>query len=143
MKTIIAVQGSGGIGKTPAVRAVFNMMNIKGNFTILIDDYDIKATGTYLSKEIGIESQGDPNFRQGESLKDFAVAGCDIIVCACRTKGETVDNIKRIARGHSYKIIWTSTYFSTSAKRTHGIMPNGADLNDAFAKAIVDLIGKL
>jgi hypothetical protein len=52
---------------------------------------DIKIIMTGVKgKKIGIESQGDPNSRLEQSLKDFVNAGCDIIFCACRTSGMTV-----------------------------------------------------
>jgi hypothetical protein len=40
---------------------------------------------------IGIESQGDPNSRLKQSLNDFAKNKCDIIFCAARTRGMTVN----------------------------------------------------
>jgi hypothetical protein len=43
-----------------------------------------------LGKKIGIESEGDPNCRLGQSLIDFENAGCDIIFCAARMRGMTV-----------------------------------------------------
>nr|WP_314781798.1 hypothetical protein [uncultured Treponema sp.] len=53
---------------------------------------------------IGIETQGDPNSRLPQSLKDFATAQCDIIFCACRTSGSTVDAIQNFAKQYSYTV---------------------------------------
>jgi acid phosphatase class B len=48
---------------------------------------------------VGIESQEDPNSRLGDSLNDFENNGCEIIFCASRTRGMTVQWIN----SHSQK----------------------------------------
>lgn len=54
---------------------------------------------------IGIESQGDSNSRQSKSLLEFAKMGCTIILCACRSRGTTKQNVVKL-RKSSYSIIW-------------------------------------
>jgi hypothetical protein len=49
---------------------------------------------------VGIESQGDPNSRLKRSLPAFAAAKCDIIFCACRTSGMTVDWINALSAAY-------------------------------------------
>ncbi len=46
---------------------------------------------------IGIESQGDPNSRLRKSLADFRSAKCDVVFCACRTRGDTVNWINAMS----------------------------------------------
>ncbi|GHV61345.1 hypothetical protein FACS1894195_1750 [Bacteroidia bacterium] len=148
MKTIIAIWGNGEIGKTAVIRAIFKKLDALGHFENLLegsrdDDEDFSVIGDYNSKKIGIESQGDPKSRQGISLKKLAGEQCEIIICACRIRGTTVTNIENIAQSDGYEIIWTSNFSSLSAMTKKGIMPNGVDLNDEFATAVINLIDKL
>jgi len=55
--------------------------------------------------KIGIESQGDPNSRLFNSIPYFVNQGCDIIVCATRTRGATVELVKSYEK---YEIKWYS-----------------------------------
>lgn len=139
MKTIIVIWGTAEIGKTTQIKAIFDKLNVKNNFTIDHYDTEIKATGLFKNKLIGIDSQGDDGINQGASLIEFGNSGCDIIICASRTKGATVDNICNISNNYKYEVIWTS-HFSGG---NNGIMPNYLDLNDEFASNIIDLINKL
>ncbi len=100
------------------VREILNRKEI--TIIIIIDDV-----------KIGIESQGDPNSRLEESLKTFVEAGCDIIICATRTKGMTVDAVNRLAG--RYHIEWLDKQDE----------PRPADqnpANDEFAQRIVESI---
>lgn len=137
-KILIAVSGTAHIGKSSAILAVLN--NIENYFPqadvkVIIPGSDVKALVKINNIVIGIESQGDPNSRLKESLQDFAAQNCDIIVCASRTSGMTVDWIDNMFTEHKYGIIWTSNYFSNEL---------GIDfLNNAFAESIHRLIEKL
>jgi hypothetical protein len=55
---------------------------------------------------IGIRSLGDPGSETDEALKKLAKK-CDIIVCASRTRGETVWAVDVL---QNFATIWTSTY---------------------------------
>lgn len=54
-------------------------------------------------KLIGIESQGDPCSRIFQTIPFFVKLGCDIIICATRTRGATFDLIESYR--DSYEII--------------------------------------
>ena len=64
----------------------------------------VKTDGHY----IGIESEGDPGFRQPESLKRFAsgTPQCSVIVCATRTRGTTVAAVVNTGTHYGYPITW-------------------------------------
>lgn len=99
MKKIIALKGKGNSGKTQTIRKVFNELCAQDKDTkveILIDNADIKAIVTIKGIKIGIESQGDPNSRLKDSLNEFSKKDCDIIVCATRTSGMTVEWVKNL-----------------------------------------------
>jgi hypothetical protein len=147
-RVIIAVRGRGQVGKSTALRVVFDQLDNLGNFNlieppsrpILPPPFDITATGTFAGKTIGIETQGDPpGTRQMRSLTNFANANCNIIICACRTSGETVQNIITTANRFNYEIIWTSHLFGETA----GLAIRRNELNDVFANMIVDLVQRL
>ncbi len=117
MKTIILIKGNSKSGKSEVIREVFKLLNIGNTFKVyIIDNIDVKAEGIYQNSKIGIESQGDPNSRQGQSLKEFANNNCDIIICASRTKGNTFENVIRISKQYNYQLITTSTFYNNFNK---------------------------
>ena len=100
-------------GKSASVKAVFrelasrvpekNILRIAGSADAYVDA-DIKGIITYREVRIGIESEGDPGYRQPQSIKICVAEGCSIIVCACRTKGETHDVINEVAGQCHYEL---------------------------------------
>ncbi|MEI8272654.1 MAG: hypothetical protein WCG08_08520 [Paludibacter sp.] len=139
MKTIISIWGFANIGKTSSIIQIFKKLNYKNTFHEVNVSNEVKAIGYYNNKLIGIESVGDPQSRQGESLIEFAEKDCEIIICASRTKGDTYKNIDNLSKKYGYQIIRTSN-FSGGFK---GILSNKIDLNDEFSTSIVNLIDKL
>ena len=53
---------------------------------------------------VGIETQGDPNSRLGESLELFKKAKCSIIICATRTRRGTVTAVENLQP--EFKVVW-------------------------------------
>lgn len=105
------------------------------------DDYDSYVIGyvkdTMGGKRlIGIENQGDPGSNQKTWIKACVKAGCEVIVAACRSYGQTKEDACRIARRNGYEVVEVTTLFR------HGgpVLPNGTDLRDAFADNIQSLI---
>jgi hypothetical protein len=95
MATIYVLQGPGNCGKTSTIKELFNQLHAKYPNSAIRNyfpkSYDIKIEMQNINgHHIGIESQGDPNSRLYQSLNDFDQIGCDIIFCAARTKGMTV-----------------------------------------------------
>ncbi len=105
-KTIYSIVGVANTGKTSIVKGVyaltrkrfpnilFKEINSKNDITIILDIGGIR---------IGIESQGDPNSRLEKSLSTFSNENCDVILCASRTRGMTVDWINSYK--NEYEII--------------------------------------
>ncbi|MCW4451159.1 hypothetical protein OK344_02945 [Kaistella sp. BT6-1-3] len=112
MKNIYALYGRGEIGKTSTIKEVYKLLIKKfGNKIIVETDTnifyekgDIRVTVKINGKLIGIESQGDPDSRLKTSLNIFVEMNCDIILCATRTRGTTVDFVKLLEP--EYKIDW-------------------------------------
>lgn len=137
-KTIVAVWNSANKGKTETLRrlamlfkekfplAVFSLVDIPvvGDFRLIITLKDIK---------IAIESQGDPNTELHERLMELDELGCNLIICTCRTKGETVKAITDMEKECNFETIWTSTYQSTQKV-------DRVKLNNLKAKHIFELL---
>ena len=107
MPDIFALQGVGNCGKTETLRILYDELTKKypnaGVQFIHRGNSDIAVILTGVNGNVvGIETQGDPGSRLDETLKAFVNAGCDIIFCACRTRGMTVDWIN--ARSRQYQI---------------------------------------
>lgn len=113
-KVIIVNYGAGGQGKSTALKAVCKAL-IEGLENVKIENYlddgDVKAELTVNGFRIGIESQGDPESRVYASLKEFAQNHCNIIITACRTKGDTIEEVRLLGE-KGYKIIWAQHMIS-------------------------------
>lgn len=131
-KTVIAVWGTAGIGKTSTIRRVFDKLNVEGKTPDKIIEPDICAIINLSNgKKIGIESLGDPGSEQPEWIDYLVENHCDVIVCACRTKGDTTDTVKNLVN-YDYDTVWVSPFTSENLGRKA--------LNDISADAIIKLI---
>ena len=104
MADMYILQGSHNTGKTETLVAVIDILRNKypgatASFMVNRKDKKVVFTNIRGTLKVGIETQGDPNSRLEASLNDFETMGCDIIFCACRTKGKTV----AIVNAHSTK----------------------------------------
>ncbi|MGN1375570.1 MAG: hypothetical protein ACI4V5_03335, partial [Prevotella sp.] len=93
---------------------------------------DITAVIEVCGVLVGIESQGDPNSRMFNTLPELVRIGCEIIVCACRTWGETKQLVESL-RKDGYDIIWTTN------PRNKNLAD---DLNTMWADMTVNIIEK-
>jgi len=99
-KTIIQLSGAANRGKSEIIKMVFeHLYESYPEYAIIFDDGkwsgDVKAMLFVQGAKVGIESQGDPNSRQEQSIDDFVNLGCDVILIASRTRGMTVDSIRK------------------------------------------------
>ena len=102
MKKVFALRGKSNVGKSQTIRTVVEMITAKNpNAAIELNHAtktDIRAVLTLKDLKIGIESQGNSKGRlHKESLDFFVRIGCDVIICATRTRGATVDAVKALA----------------------------------------------
>lgn len=142
MKTMILVWGASERGKSQSIKR----LAISFPFDTIIkpwndDDYDSYIIGTVEDEEgreriIGIENQGDPNSKQKEWVKACIDANCDIIVAACRSYGQTKENVYQLGNDNGYYVIEATTLFYENGPT----LPNGIDLRDAFAEKMTLLI---
>ena len=139
-KTVIANWGHSNQGKSTVVKLLAQALlkkypnaitdPVKVDFSV-----DIKCVITIGKIKVGFESQGDPNSRLFESIKDFATLECDIIVCSTRTSGRTVTAVNQIHDRHGYDIIWVTNHRSNEKDRDQ--------LNTLSATQLLALLSKL
>ncbi len=135
--TIIAVYGRASEGKSYTIKRVVEILKTHYPVTTnyLIDGDDVLLTIQLGNVKIGIESQGDPNSRMltQHTIETLAAQEkCNIIVCATRTRSETVHEVDRIAATYNYATIWKSSYYTAG----HTVMT----VNQIAAEEIVRLI---
>jgi len=107
VKTLIAVRGVANRGKSDSIKKAYKLL-VDAYPAAVVEKFvfraDIKIIVTIKGVKVGIESQGDPTDRLPESLRYFAEAGCKVIICATRTRGETVDAVNDLSS--QYDIEW-------------------------------------
>jgi hypothetical protein len=136
-KTVIANIGHANQGKSDSIKKVLQLLLLKypnSNTPLAKIDYsgDVKVIISIRNLKIGIESQGDPNSRLGKSLDEFAAESCDIIICSCRTRGQTAYDVDSMKPQYGYDIIWVSNYRSDEVDKDN--------LNELSAKQFVELV---
>ncbi|MBD9178600.1 MAG: hypothetical protein EGP82_05405 [Odoribacter splanchnicus] len=113
-KIAIVDYGAGEQGKSAAIKSVYKALS-EGFEGVKIENYmddgDVKAELLINGYRIGIESQGDPGSRVYASLKEFVQHNCDMIIVACRTKGDTIKEVQHL-REDGYKVIWAQHMIS-------------------------------
>ena len=130
-KLVIVNWGSSEQGKSSSLKQVFARLS-KYPHLIMINNGDIKAIVNIDGVKVGVESQGDPNSRMFASLDDFVNEGCDIIVCASRCWGATVDKVSSLKQ-YGYEILWTQND-RTENSSLH------AQLNSLYAEWVEQII---
>lgn len=136
-KAIVALYGISNQGKSETIKLIYSLIKTaypRAIFNEIFIGGDIKVIVTIGKIKIGIESQGDPGSRMSQSLIDFDSASCDIIICATRTSGTTVDTVSSYHK-KGYDIIWATNYISYEKPHTQ--------LNQISAEQIFELIQKL
>lgn len=111
MKTIIVNKGRSRQGKSKTIIKTAELLKQQyPNAIILFEesgDDDIKMMLSIDAIKIGIESKGDPNSRLKNSISEFTEQNCNIILCASRTNGSTVNAIRE-HRTQGYTITWVA-----------------------------------
>lgn len=105
-KLLIYNKGYSKTGKSKVLKAVFfrlvaehgKLIQVKRLLHGSLDFYDTRDLGvifTYRGILVGLESEGDPTEKYHEkALAEFINESCEIIICACHTKGSTINILK-------------------------------------------------
>lgn len=104
-----------------------------------INDKDKSAIIEVDGGKVAVVTLGDPASGHLDYLADVAKEEPDIIVCASRTRGETVGDVMSISTEHNYDVIWFNNFYfnGTSDESQRHI------LNETSADAVVALVKKL
>lgn len=141
-KTIICLYAPANCGKTESIRSLF--LKLGGDKKVINETHDFVAIVLWGNKKIGFASQGDPGTPQEENLEKLVQSGCDIIVTASRTKGNTVYSVCDIANMHGYSVVWISPFYyndvNNATDETEELYRNSAERNsDNIAKLIMNI----
>lgn len=126
-KFILALRGPGNTGKSTTIHLLYKLMNmsgfndIEGNFGKFKDFWCVFEKG---GKKIGITSLGDSYSVLSHKLDILNQAGCEVIVCACRTSGQTIELLEE-------KLAFKVEYFEKT--RAGALSETEANKNDASA----------
>ena len=116
-KIVIANSKQAQLGKSTSIRYVFELLSKRYNHRVLrpATGYDptqdieaiieIPQADGHIVK-VGIESFGDPGYTTlHDSIDQFLAEECEIILMACRTKGDTIAEVGRL-RNLKWQAIW-------------------------------------
>jgi hypothetical protein len=112
-KLLIAVRGPANSGKTATIVRVYKIIEKKYKPNVLsvtppFWGKEIRAILTIEKIKIGIVSLGDPSNKPRKNLEYFlqyfSRQDCQIIICACRTKGSTYDAVDHMKQ--KYRVNW-------------------------------------
>lgn len=107
MNRIIVLYGAPSIGKSTVLKLVH------GELTLMSSGFvdgmqkkgvDLRDVFIINGKKVGIETEGDPGSRLERSLSEFRKIGCEIIVCASRTRGRTIEIVESMKS--DYYLSW-------------------------------------
>lgn len=118
MKTILALWHVAQRGKTATIQAFANLILTTPGVRIIHSRPtprpvvgDIRLVVDIGGVTVGIESHGDPDIPLRPRLIDLADNfNCDVIVCATRTRGESVWAVEHLETTRGFEAIWSSTY---------------------------------
>ena len=107
MKKVFALRGTSKTGKTQTIRTFDEFLREKFPGAIVEHEHrspaELRAVLSINGVRIGIETTGENIKRINESFELFVNLGCELIICATRTKGQTVTAVERL---HGYEVVW-------------------------------------
>ena len=142
-RRIFAVWGVAGCGKTTTLKLIAReiLRNYfgsipdipleplpDGDMTTIIDVPTVRGI-----VRIGITSKGDPNTDLISRLEELVSKRCEIIFCATRTSGTTVQDVEFIERKHKFRATWVTNYQT-------GYVDERAFMNQKSAEHLVSLM---
>jgi hypothetical protein len=99
LKKVIALWGAARSGKSSTLKIVYMKLSKMAEGVIpgyTEEGTDVRDIFLINGKKVGIESQGDPGSRLGKSLSIFKKEGCELIICATRSKGHTKELVNKL-----------------------------------------------
>lgn len=101
LKVAICLASAANCGKTTSLKKLGRLLTGEE-----CTEDEIKKIFNYRGVKVGISSSGDAPECLKPGFDEIIAAECEILVCACRTKGAAADYAFTTARNMGYKIIW-------------------------------------
>jgi hypothetical protein len=105
---VIVLRGPANVGKTTTIKKAYDLLKskypnaVRGRTARV--GIEFIGTLTIHGVRVAFETQGDPSTELELRLSPYVRMECEIIVCATRMWGETVDAVKKLEP--NYKVIW-------------------------------------
>lgn len=131
---LIVLFGPSRIGKTSTITRVAQKLGMDQPYG---EDFSAVCPHSLFDFKIGMASMGDPGSSQKESITGLIKDGCRIIVCASRTRGDTVGDLNDLSKKYGYAIIWGTPFYEIVDCINPSVM------HEANADAVLSLIEKI
>ena len=103
MKKVIALKGRRNVGKSQTIRTVDELLRAKYSDARVEHEHRTKAELRVVLSIDGVKIGVESSERIQASLDLFASLGCDVIICATRTTGKTVNTVNALP---GYEVVW-------------------------------------
>ena len=107
MKKAIALKGKSKIGKSQTIRTVDELLRAKLPTAEVEHEHrtrvELRGVLSINGVKIGVESTGENIGRMQSSFDLFVSLGCEVIICATRTTGKTVNAVNTL---EGYEVVW-------------------------------------
>ena len=140
MNRLIALCGPANTGKSSSIKLAYEkLQNLPGAEVVRHEATprcaDMTAIITVNGAKVGLESRGEDPERLSNSLRCFEKYGCQLIVCATRTRGGSVDAVEKFCNDNEreYKLRWIRMGRESS--------PDKQEASENILRAVRDLIG--
>jgi len=132
MKLIIALRGKGNTGKSTTIKHLFQLMlssgfsEVDGNYGRFNDFWSVLIKS---EKKVGLTSLGDSYRALKPKIDKLKSAKCKVIVCACRSEGQTIELLEN--QNGFYVEYIEKTIESSKSKQSQS---NFADAQEIFKR---------
>ncbi|MDE9557900.1 hypothetical protein KKJ06_21555 [Xenorhabdus bovienii] len=107
-KSMLALKGAGDTGKTETLTLLIELLKSLDGVKCEKHKFKKESVAIFVINNIriGISTSGDIESVLDKKVREFIVSDCNVIVCATRTFGVTVEAIKALAREYQYSLEW-------------------------------------
>ena len=111
---VIALFGRGNIGKTRCLGHLINLIYRETEgCNRLFEGQDMRITLDYMGHRITICTWGDNEYEERLNIDKIREYNPDIAIVATRTKGETVEKVKRFCEDNHYPLKWVEKFVAS------------------------------
>ena len=103
MKKVFALKGRRSIGKSQTIKTFVELLRTKYPTARVEHEHRTRVVLGINGVKIGVESTGENIGRIQASFDLFASLDCEVIICATRTTGKTVNAVNALP---GYEVLW-------------------------------------